>query len=240
MSAFAEIRPFPFIAIMLRDKSWRQQLRECLTLPVCAPLFKLSPAGKVTQQWQKGTFSALPSASHHCPWVVRLEPRDAPRAQPSVSPPILESPPEERRRGDTGSNFFSERVVRHRQRPPREVVGSLSACLPEQLGRGMEGHVSRHRGDGLGLDLGISEVFSITILWCSGDIATPCPYGARDTCSTPRPRENFHHHPTTQPYHPPCSISRHFPWPRTPASLLDAPRGSTVGWDVQESCDLVI
>lgn len=38
MSAFAEIRPFPFIAIMLRDKSWRQQLRECLTLPVCAPL----------------------------------------------------------------------------------------------------------------------------------------------------------------------------------------------------------
>lgn len=50
MSAFAEIRPFSFIAIMLRDKSWRQQLRECLTLPVCAPLFKLSPAGKVTQQ----------------------------------------------------------------------------------------------------------------------------------------------------------------------------------------------
>lgn len=49
MSAFAEIRPFSFIAVMLRDKNWRQQLRERLSLPVCAPLFKLSPAGKVTQ-----------------------------------------------------------------------------------------------------------------------------------------------------------------------------------------------
>lgn len=49
MSAFAEIRPFPFIAVMLRDKNWRQQLRERLSLPVCAPLFKLYPAGKVTQ-----------------------------------------------------------------------------------------------------------------------------------------------------------------------------------------------
>ena len=62
---------------------------------------------------------------------------------------------------DIRKNFFSERVVMHWHRLPREVVDSLCLGLVEKGGDvALRDVVSGHGGDGLGLDCMILEVFS--------------------------------------------------------------------------------
>ena len=62
---------------------------------------------------------------------------------------------------DIRKNFFSERVVMHWHRLPREVVDSLCLGLVEKGGDvALRDVVSGHGGDGLGLDYVISAAFS--------------------------------------------------------------------------------